>query len=73
MIFEWDENKNKVNINKHGNSFAEASSVFYDDNAILFDDSDHSKDEERFLIIGMSISTRVLIVSHCYRSRGEVI
>jgi len=73
MIFEWDENKNKVNINKHGISFAEASSVFYDDNAILFDDPDHSKDEERFLIIGMSISTRVLIVSHCYRSMGEVI
>lgn len=73
MIFEWDENKNKVNINKHGISFAEASSVFYDDNAILFDDPDHSKDEERFLLIGMSIITRVLIVSHCYRSMGEVI
>lgn len=55
MKFEWDENKNKVNIKKHGFGFAEASSVFYDDNAILFDDPDHSKNEERFLLIGMSI------------------
>ena len=46
---------------------------FYDDNAILFDDPDHSKNEERFLLIGMSISTGVLTVSHCYRSKGEVI
>ncbi|PWJ71412.1 hypothetical protein B0O40_1281 [Ruminococcaceae bacterium R-25] len=73
MLFEWDENKNKVNIKKHGIGFAEASSVFYDENAILFDDPDHSKDEERFLIIGMSIRTQVLTVSHCYRSKGEVI
>ena len=73
MIFEWDENKNIVNIKKHGLGFAEASSVFYDDNAILFDDPDQSDDEERFLLIGMSISTRVLIVSHCYRSKGDVI
>jgi hypothetical protein len=73
MIFEWDENKNIVNIKKHGIGFAEASSVFYDDNAILFDDPDHSDDEERFLLIGMSISTRVLIVSHCYRSKEDVI
>ena len=73
MTFEWDENKNKVNITKHGIDFAEACTSFFDDDALLFDDPDHSKDEERFLIIGMSISTRVLIVSHCYRSMGEVI
>ena len=73
MIFEWDENKNIANIKKHGIGFAEACSAFYDDKAILFDDPDHSKDEERFLLIGMSISTGVLTVSHCYRSKGEVI
>ena len=73
MIFEWDENKNKENIKKHGIGFAEASSAFYDDKAILFDDPDHSKDEERFLLIGMSLSARVMIVSHCYRSKGEMI
>lgn len=73
MIFEWDENKNIANIKKHGIGFAEACSAFYDDKAILFDDPDHSKDEERFLLIGMSISARVMIVSHCYRSKGEKI
>ena len=73
MTFEWDENKNKTNIIKHGIDFTEACSTFYDDEAILFDDPDHSEDEERFLLIGMSKTTRVLTVSHCYRAEGEVI
>lgn len=73
MTFEWDENKNKVNITKHGIDFAEACSIFFDDKAILFDDPDHSDDEDRFLLIGMSRTTRVLTVSHCYRKEGEVI
>ena len=73
MIFEWDENKNKINIAKHGIDFAEASSTFYDDEAILFDDPDHSEDEERFLLIGMSKTIRMLTVCHCYRAEGEVI
>ena len=71
MTFEWDENK--VNITKHGIDFAEACSSFFDDQAILFDDPDHSEDEDRFLLIGMSRITRVLTVSHCYRKEGEVI
>ena len=71
MKFEWDENKNKVNIKKHGIGFAEASSVFYDDNAILFDDPDHSKNEERFLLIGMSISTGVLTVKSLLQKQGR--
>ena len=65
--------KNKVNITKHGIDFAEACSSFFDNEAILFDDPDHSEDEDRFLLIGMSRTTRVLIVSHCYRKDGEVI
>ena len=73
MKFEWDENKNNINIVKHGIGFSEACSTFYDDNALLFDDPDHSEDEDRFLLIGMSRTTRVLIVSHCYRKDGEVI
>ena len=52
LEFDWDENKNKANIKKHKISFEEAKEVFYDDNAILFDDPDHSDYEERFLIIG---------------------
>ena len=73
MTFEWDENKNKINITKHGIDFIEASSTFYDDEAILFDDPDHSEEEDRFLLIGMSKNTRILTVSHCYRAEGEVI
>ena len=64
MTFEWDENKNKINITKHGIDFSEASSTFYDDKAILFDDPDHSEEEDRFLLIGMSKNTRILTVSH---------
>ena len=66
ISFSWDENKNKTNIKKHGVSFNEASSIFFDENAILFDDPIHSINEERFLIIGMSEKTRICIVSHCY-------
>lgn len=73
MEFEWDENKNRINKAKHDISFEEASSVFYDENAILFDDPDHSLDEDRFLIIGMSEASNVCIVSHCYRGDDAII
>ena len=74
LRFEWDEEKNRINKAKHdGIDFEDASTVFYDDNAIMFDDPDHSEDEERFLLIGMSRKTRVLTVSHCYRKEGKVI
>ncbi len=67
MKFEWDENKNLINQRKHGVSFEEARTVFHDVFAILFDDPDHSDHEERFLIIGMSLSKGICLVSHCYR------
>ena len=51
ISFEWDENKNQINIVKHGSDFEEAATVFYDDNAIIFDDPDHSIREERCLIL----------------------
>lgn len=70
MLFEWNEEKNQRNQQKHGISFEEATVVFDDAYAILFDDPDHSIYEERFLIIGMSNVKGVCIVSHCYRS-GE--
>ena len=73
IAFEWDENKNTINKDKHGLSFEEAREVFYDDNAVLFDDPDHSIGEERFLIIGMLKSSKVCIVSHCYRDNDNVI
>lgn len=72
MKFEWDENKNKVNKEKHGISFEDAKEVFDDDNAILFDDPDHSVGEERFLIIGEAATSKICIVSHCYRDNNVI-
>ena len=71
--FEWDEHKNEINKKKHGLSFETAQEVFYDNEAILFDDPDHSEEEERFLIIGMLKSSKICIVSHCYRNSDTVI
>ena len=73
MKFEWDKNKNKINMLKHGLGFEEAMTVFNDDDAIIFDDPDHSYGEERFLIIGTSLSEKLCIVSHCYRLNDNVI
>lgn len=73
IMFEWDDNKNKINIEKHKIAFEEAKTVFYDDDAVLFDDPDHSEEEERFLIIGFTIKSRPCIVSHCYRESDSVI
>ncbi|MEE1352757.1 MAG: BrnT family toxin [Acutalibacteraceae bacterium] len=68
MHFEWDENKNKINQRKHGVSFEEAVSVFYDDEALVIDDPDHSDFEERFIILGLSRKANLLVVCHCYRA-----
>jgi len=73
LKFEWDENKNELNKRKHGISFETAQEVFYDNAAVLFDDPDHSICEERFLIIGMLRSSKICIVSHCYRSNENII
>jgi uncharacterized DUF497 family protein len=72
-VFDWDENKNLINKKKHGIDFDEASSVFFDENAILFDDPEHSDYEERFLLLGMSNTANVCIVCHCYRESDTVI
>jgi len=62
MRFPWDEAKDAANREKHGVSFAEAQTVFYDDDAVLYDDPDHSRDEERFLLVGVSVALRVPVV-----------
>ena len=72
-FFDWDENKNKINIEKHGIDFNEASTCFYDERALLFDDPEHSEDEERFMLLGMSIEADLCIVCHCYRESDTVI
>lgn len=65
--FEWDEEKSKINEKKHGVSFEEAKTVFYDDNALLEYDEEHSSEEERFRILGISEKGNVLLVVHCIR------
>ena len=70
--FEWDPAKNKENIRKHGVSLEEAQTVFLDENAIRYFDPDHSEDEDRFVMLGMSIRLRVLVVCHCFR-KGETV
>lgn len=66
IYFVWDEAKNKSNLQKHGVSFAEAISVFYDAEAVEFFDDTHSDEEDRFLILGMSSTLRLLLVCHCW-------
>ena len=73
LRFEWDERKERANIKKHGVSFNEAQSVFYDENAIQYFDPDHSDDEDRFLMVGVSQKLRILIVCHCFREEDSVI
>lgn len=73
ITFEWDPPKAAANLEKHQVSFKEAKSVFFDEFAVQFFDSDHSSDEERFLMLGMSSGAKLLIVCHCERERGEII
>ena len=71
--FEWDPAKAAANKRKHGISFEEARTVFYDENARFMEDPDHSSNEERFLILGLSVKLRALVVCHCYRQSEAVI
>ena len=71
--FEWDPRKDSANQRKHGVSFEEAQSVFFDENAIQFYDEHHSEQEDRFIMLGLSIRSRILVVCHCERESGNVI
>lgn len=73
LHFEWDEQKAKANIKKHGISFDEAKTVFSDEHARLISDPDHSEDEERFVLLGYSSGLKLLVVCHCYRVDDSVI
>jgi len=73
LKFIWDEGKARSNERKHGVTFDEAKTVFYDDNAELIGDPDHSSHEDRFVMLGMSGQARILIVCHCYRESNAVI
>ncbi|HEY5720005.1 MAG TPA: BrnT family toxin [Gammaproteobacteria bacterium] len=73
LRFEWDARKSAANERKHGVSFDEAVTVFADEHARLIADPDHSADEDRFVLLGLSASLRTLVVCHCYRESDEVI
>ena len=73
LRFEWHSTKSAVNAKKHGISFDEAKSVFSDENAKLISDPDHSDDEDRFLLLGISVRLRTLVVCHCYRGDDNII
>lgn len=73
LRFEWDEFKAENNEQKHGISFNEAQTAFYDENARLRYDSEHSIDEERYILLGMSSSLRLLVVSHLYQKDIELV
>ena len=73
LEFEWDAREQAANRRKHGVAFDEAASVFYDENALIIGDPEHSDNEDRFVLLGMSGKLRVLVVCHCYRESNEVI
>ena len=73
LIFEWDNKKNKANIKKHGISFDEARTCFYDEFAIQFYDPDHSEDEDRFILLGNSYKLNTLVICHCFKEEETVV
>ncbi|MCX5753095.1 MAG: BrnT family toxin [Candidatus Krumholzibacteria bacterium] len=73
LRFVWDPIKARSNLVKHGISLDEAVTAFHDEHAKVFGDPDHSQVEERFILLGMSIRLRVLVVCHCYRESETVV
>ncbi len=71
--FEWDTRKGRLNLKKHGVSFDEAETVFVDERGLFMSDPQHSEDEDRFILLGLSASLRLLLVCHCYRKSDEII
>ena len=71
--FSWDARKTRQNLQKHKVSFEEAATVFYDEDAIEFFDPEHSGNEDRFLMLGLSGRLRILVISYCLRSKGSEI
>jgi hypothetical protein len=73
FVFEWDENKARGNLKKHGVSFEKAQSVFFDENARIVPDPEHSDNEDRFHLLGISANVRILTVCHCYRQDEKTV
>ena len=73
LSFEWDERKSRFNRKKHGLSFEEAMMAFFDENALLICDPDHSEHESRFILLGLTAKLKILVVCHAYRKDDQVI
>jgi len=73
LIFDWDPKKEKTNAKKHGVSFEDAKIAFYDETAIVFLDPDHSDEEDRFILLGLSVRAGVLVVCHCVRENDSFV
>jgi len=73
MLFQWDQNKNLINIQKHKISFEEAETVFCDDNARLISDPEHSITEDRFILLGITYKLKLVIVVHTYKEDDDTI
>ena len=73
LLFEWDKRKENANIKKHGISFEEARTTFYDENAVQFYDPDHSSEEDRFILLGVSHKLNALVVCHCFREEETTV
>jgi len=73
IVFEWDAVKASQNKKKHNINFEEAKTVFFDENAIVIHDPEHSDNEDRFVILGLSAIARLLVVCHCLRYQNRVI
>ena len=73
LRFEWDDRKDAENQRKHGVSFEEASTAFYDDLGLVIDDPVHSEAEDRFILLGLSATVRLVVVVHCFRDEDGVI
>ena len=67
LKFEWNTTKSQTNSKKHGVSFDEAKTAFFDEHAIQFYDPDHSENEDRYILLGTSTSNNTLLVCHCFR------
>lgn len=73
ITFSWDEKKSESNKQKHGVSFEEAKTVFADEYGRLIADPDHSEDEDRFILLGLSNQIRLLLICHCYKEEDNVV
>ena len=73
LEFEWDKKKDKINTKKHGISFDEARTAFYDEYAIQFFDPEHSQEEDRFMLLGSSFNLKTLVICHCFREEETII